>query len=139
MTADEKGVWTITLPPVVPGFHYYWFLVDGVAVNDPAARPSSAGAGRPAASRCPRRARTSTTLKDVPHGEVRSRWYRSKMTGHGAARIVYTPPGYDRDPKTRYPGALPAARRRRERDRLDQAGPRELILDNLIAAGRRGR
>src|SRR5262245_31340826 len=34
MVRDEKGAWTVTLPPVVPGFHYYWFLVDGVPVND---------------------------------------------------------------------------------------------------------
>jgi len=34
MTRDEKGVWSITLPTAVPGFHYYWFLVDGVIVND---------------------------------------------------------------------------------------------------------
>ncbi len=35
MTRDEKGVWTVTTPPVVPGFHYYWLLVDGFAANDP--------------------------------------------------------------------------------------------------------
>ena len=35
MTSDEKGVWTMTTPSAVPGFHYYWFLVDGVIVNDP--------------------------------------------------------------------------------------------------------
>ena len=35
MTRDDNGVWTVTTPPAVPGFHYYWFLVDGVAVNDP--------------------------------------------------------------------------------------------------------
>jgi Carbohydrate-binding module 48 (Isoamylase N-terminal domain) len=34
MTRDDKGVWSITLPPAVPGFHYYWFLVDGLIVND---------------------------------------------------------------------------------------------------------
>ena len=36
MQRDDKGVWTVTIPPAVPGFHYYWLLVDGFACNDPA-------------------------------------------------------------------------------------------------------
>src|SRR2546423_707459 len=34
MVRGDGGVWTVTTPPAVPGFHYYWLLVDGVAVND---------------------------------------------------------------------------------------------------------
>ena len=34
MTRDDKGVWSITVAPAVPGFHYYWFLVDGLIVNE---------------------------------------------------------------------------------------------------------
>src|SRR3990170_2193892 len=32
MTRSAEGVWAATIGPVQPGFHYYWFLVDGVAV-----------------------------------------------------------------------------------------------------------
>src|SRR5437868_11316719 len=35
MAKAEDGAWTITTPPAAPGFHYYWFLVDGLQVNDP--------------------------------------------------------------------------------------------------------
>jgi 1,4-alpha-glucan branching enzyme len=35
MTRNNEGVWTATVPPQVPGFHYYWFIVDGLQVNDP--------------------------------------------------------------------------------------------------------
>ena len=35
MARDEKGVWTVTIPPAVPGFHYYFVLVDGFQSNDP--------------------------------------------------------------------------------------------------------
>lgn len=35
MTKDADGNWTVTLPPPVMGFHYYWFNVDGVRINDP--------------------------------------------------------------------------------------------------------
>ena len=38
MTKGADGVWSVTTPPAVPGFHYYWFVVDGVSVNDPASQ-----------------------------------------------------------------------------------------------------
>ena len=38
MTRGDDGTWSVTTPPAVPGFHYYWFLVDGVAMNDPGQR-----------------------------------------------------------------------------------------------------
>jgi enterochelin esterase family protein len=46
MTQGEAGLWTLTPPPATPGFHYYWFLVDGVAVNDPGSE-TFFGWGRP--------------------------------------------------------------------------------------------
>jgi len=36
MVRDTNGVWSVTTPPQVPGFHYYWFMLDGVNVCDPA-------------------------------------------------------------------------------------------------------
>ena len=35
MTKSGDGLWTATIGPVQPGFHYYWFSVDGVTANDP--------------------------------------------------------------------------------------------------------
>ena len=35
MTKGDDGAWTVTIPPAVPGFHYYWFTVDGLQINDP--------------------------------------------------------------------------------------------------------
>src|ERR1035437_6936077 len=35
MMRGSDGVWTVTTPPLVVGFHYYSLLVDGAAVNDP--------------------------------------------------------------------------------------------------------
>src|ERR1039458_7249109 len=32
-------------------------------------------------------------VKDVPHGTVRTEWYRSKITGEFRRIFVYTPPG----------------------------------------------
>ena len=35
------------------------------------------------------------TLKDVPHGEVRTAWYRSGTLDAPRRMHVYTPPGYE--------------------------------------------
>ena len=35
MTKGADGIWSATIPPAVAGFHYYWFVLDGVPVNDP--------------------------------------------------------------------------------------------------------
>ena len=36
MQRGEGGVWTVTTPPVIVGFHYYTLSVDGLVINDPA-------------------------------------------------------------------------------------------------------
>src|SRR5436305_13121390 len=46
MTKAEDGAWSVTIPPAVPGFHYYWFVVDGVQSNDPSS-DTFLGYGRP--------------------------------------------------------------------------------------------
>jgi len=103
MTRSADGVWSTTIGPVQPGFHYYWFLVDGVAVNDPAA-DSFYGWGRHVSGvDVPDPTLDFYEPKDVPHGEVRMHWYRSKVTGKMRRAFVYAPPGYDANPKTRYP------------------------------------
>ena len=61
-------------------------------------------------------------IKAVPHGQVREVWYDSKVTGSWRHALVYLPPDYDAQHEDALPGALPAARRRRGRDRLDPAG-----------------
>ena len=41
--------------------------------------------------------------KDVPHGDVRERWYHSNTTEAWRRVYVYAPPGYDTNRETRYP------------------------------------
>ena len=133
---DGKGVWSITLPPVVPGFHYYWFLVDGVAVNDPSSETYFGWARQTSGIEVPEPGADYYDARDVPHGEVRVRWYRSKVTGAWRRAYVYTPPGYDRDQKTRYPVLyLQHGAGENETSWIKQ-GRANLILDNLIAAKR---
>lgn len=138
MTAQDegKGVWSLTLPPVVPGFHYYWFLVDGVAVNDPGTETYFGWGRQTSGIEVPEKGVDFYEPQDVPHGEVRVRWYRSKTTGAWRRAYVYTPPGYDRDQKTRYPVLYLQHGAGENETSWTKQGRANLILDNLIAGKR---
>ena len=70
---DNQGVWSVTTTPLVPGFHYYWFIMDGVNVCDPASE-TFYGTGRQASGiEVPSKGEDFYELKDVPHGEIRER------------------------------------------------------------------
>src|SRR5207244_10681088 len=34
MVKQADGFWTLTTPPLVPGLHYYTFIIDGASVSD---------------------------------------------------------------------------------------------------------
>jgi enterochelin esterase-like enzyme len=136
MERGEGGVWTVTTPPVIPGFHYYTLSVDGVQVNDPAS-DSFVGYGRPTSGiEIPEKGVDFYLPKDVPHGEVRSRWYMSKVTGQTRHVMVYTPPDYDTDQQKRYPVLYLQHGAGEDETGWTRQGHVNFILDNLIAAGK---
>src|SRR5438874_9958487 len=34
MEKQADGFWTVTTPPLIPGFHYYTLIIDGMEVSD---------------------------------------------------------------------------------------------------------
>lgn len=133
MEVDGEGVWTATTEPLVPGFHYYSIIIDGVAVCDPASE-TFYGMGRQASGiEIPTAGEDFYEIKDVPQGEVRERWYHAKTTDAWRRIFVYTPPGYDKDPQVRYPVLyLQHGGGEDERGWVVQ-GHMNQIMDNLIA------
>jgi enterochelin esterase-like enzyme len=133
MTRGGDGVWALTSPPIAPGFHYYGFLVDGVFVNDPGT-DTFFGTGKPTSGiEVPEAGVDFFHPKDVPHGEVRSRWYPSKVTGQTRRVLVYTPPGYDADPARKYPVLYLQHGGGEDETGWAKQGHVHFILDNLIA------
>ena len=134
MKRGEDGTWTVTIPPQVPGFHYYLFLVDGARVNDPGSE-TFFGSGRQLSGvEIPEKGVDFYSVKDVPHGEVRSLRYFSKVTGLWRRAMIYTPPDYDTNLKARYPVLyLQHGGGEDERGWVTQ-GFMDNIMDNLIAA-----
>lgn len=136
MTRGEDGFWTLISPPIVPGFHYYALTVDGVRVNDPAS-DTFFGTGRPTSGlEIPEAGIDFYHAKHVPHGEVRSRWYKSTVTGQTRRIMVYTPPGYDADRDKRYPVLYLQHGAGEDETGWTRQGHANFILDNLIAAGK---
>jgi enterochelin esterase family protein len=98
------------------GFHYYWFDVDGVKVNDPGSETFFGYNRETSGIEIPDPQQVSSDLVTAPvipfyaphtgaHGQLQQHWYFSKLTGQWRRCFVYTPPGYT-DPanaQTRYP------------------------------------
>jgi enterochelin esterase-like enzyme len=136
MTKSADGIWRVTLPPVVPGFHYYWFILDGVAVSDPASQTYFGYGKEVSGLEVPDPAGDFYAMKPVPHGEVREKRYWSHVTGAWRRAFVYTPPGYDANPTRRYPLLILQHGYGEDETGWTRQGRAQFILDNLIAAGR---
>ena len=129
----SNGVWTVTTTPLAPGFHYYWFVLDGVNVSDPASETFYGVSRQYSGLEVPSPGEDFYDAKNVPHGEIREHLYFSKTTGAWRRIFVYTPPDYDQNPKTRYPVLyLQHGGGEDERGWVIQ-GRVNLIMDNLIA------
>jgi enterochelin esterase-like enzyme len=136
MTRDEKGVWSLTLPAAVPGFHYYWFLVDGLAVNDPGSDTFFGWGRQTSGIEVPEPGADYYEARTGPHGQVRLQLYESKVTGAWRQAYVYTPPDYDVNVKVRYPVLYLQHGAGENATSWTKQGRAHLILDNLIASGK---
>ncbi len=136
MQKDDSGLWTVTTAPLDPGFHYYSLVIDGVSVSDPASQ-AYYGTGRmSSAIEIPEKGTDFYTVNDVPHGELRSVRYFSKVTSSWRRLFVYTPPGYDKDLARRYPVLYIQHGGGEDETGWAVQGKTDIILDNLIAAGK---
>ena len=136
MTKDADGVWSVVTPPIEPGFHYYTISLDGMAVNDLGSR-AFYGTGKDASGLdVPEPGVDFYTSKDVPHGDLRVKWYFSKVTHSWRRLFVYTPPGYDAQPDQRFPVLYLQHGGGEDETGWANQGRTNVILDNLIADGR---
>ena len=125
MTKGDDGIWTATLRPLPPDVYTYAFNIDGVNTPDPR-NPwvkLVSGTGLASQVQVPGDGPQFWDAKPVPHGLLQIMTYESKALGATRQAYVYTPPDYNRI-DTRYPGAVPAAWRRRSRSGLVDDRPR---------------
>ena len=84
----ENGVWKGLCEGLGAGLFRYSFLVDGVRVQDPKAPLSAEQASI--------LTKGEGYVKDVPHGALAQRWYRSETLGCLRRLHVWTPAGYEK-------------------------------------------
>ncbi|HXB72506.1 MAG TPA: alpha/beta hydrolase-fold protein [Candidatus Acidoferrales bacterium] len=135
MTKGTDGLWMVTIPPQVVGFHYYTITVDGAVVADPATRTFFGSGWENSGIEIPEPDADAAyyAAKDVPHGQVSQRWYYSKVTGKWRRCYVYTPPEYEANSRTRYP-VLYLLHGWGENEQVHIQGHMDFIMDNLIGA-----
>ena len=106
MKKGSDGMWTVTTDPLVVGFHYYFFIVDGVQVTDPAS-DCFYGCGRMASGieipETPEESAYYTFNRGIAHGQVRECQYYSEVEGRARRCFVYTPAEYETSPERKYP------------------------------------
>jgi enterochelin esterase-like enzyme len=136
LAKSSDGIWTVTTPAAVPGFHYYYLIIDGVTVSDPASY-TFFGVGKDSSGiEVPEKGADFYLIQDVPHGEVREHWYHSSLTGKWRHLVIYTPPGYEKNQKVRYPVLYLQHGSGEDETGWVKQGHANFIFDNLIAAGR---
>ena len=135
MTAATPGHWTYTLAPLPPEYYSYSFLVDGINVVDP-----HNVTVKPSAFRVQNvfliPAHQPWEVADVPHGIVHHHEYNSDIVKRSSSYYVYTPPGFDPASKKKYPVLYLLHGYSDEDWAWTQMAKANVILDNLIAAGK---
>ena len=135
----EGGVWEYTTPfKVAPEMYTYTFTVDGTQVID----PNNVFVNRDIASLSsvllvPEAGARSDlyAIHRVPHGTVSKVWYPSATAGFDRRLTVYTPAGYESNPKAKYPVLYVLHGIGGDEDAWVTQGRATQILDNLIARG----
>lgn len=136
MTKGTDGFWSVTTNPLDLGFHYYWIIVDGVTVDDPATETCFGVSKMSSGIEVPSPGEAFYSIKNVPHGEVRERVYFSKTANATRHCFVYTPPDYDKKTGKKYPVLYLQHGMGEDVRGWSAQGHANLILDNLIADGK---
>ena len=137
---EQNGLWTYTTAPLEGELYSYTLYVDGQKAMD----PSNIYQNRDIA--------TWTNIftlsaeqgdkgwyyevQDVPHGNVSKVWYDSPTLGMQRRMTVYTPAGYEKNTKTKYPVLYLLHGSGGDEDAWLDQGRAAQILDNLIAQGK---
>ena len=137
---EKNGLWTYTTPPLEGELYSYTLYVDGQKMMD----PSNIYQNRDIA--------TWTNIftlsaekgdkgwyyqvNDTPHGNVTKVWYDSPTLGKQRRMTVYTPAGYEKNTRTKYPVLYLLHGSGGDEDAWSDLGRAVQILDNLIAEGK---
>jgi len=136
MVRDTSGFYSCITDPQVVGFHYYRLVINGIEVSDPASETFFGVSRMFSAIEIPNAGEDFYDVKNVPHGDIRSKLYFSKTTNEWRRIYIYCPPGYDKDVQKKYPVLYIQHGGGEDQRGWAQQGLTDVILDNLIAEGK---
>jgi enterochelin esterase-like enzyme len=137
MIKDASGVWSFTVASIKPDIYPYAFWVDSVQVADPNNTLIFAN----------ERFKYSLvdiqgdkplihSMQNVPHGKINYCYYESKTLGTTRRLLIYTPPGFDVNGKTKYPVLYLIHGGSDTEETWTKVGRANFIADNLIEQGK---
>jgi len=136
MTKDTAGVWSVTVGPVKPDMYPYSFNADDIQIADPRNTNIFPNEGfQNSIVEITGNTPLVHTVQNVPHGTLSYRYYFSPELGTRPV-LIYTPPGYETDTKTKYPVLYLLHGTTDTEETWTKVGRSNIILDNLIAQGK---
>ena len=124
MAKGEGGVWEVTIDAPEPEIYTYNFIVevqrDGTRYLNMLFIPGE---------------RSENYYEAKNHGSVTYRWYDSALLGISRRMTVYTPYGYEKNPKAKYPVLYLLHGGGGDEEAWTSMGRAAQILDNLIEKG----
>lgn len=135
-TKGDDGAWYGHTRPLDEGFHYYALKIDGAEVPDPNSHYFYGSSRWGSAIEVPAKDADIYALKNVPHGQLREIYYWSKSSNTNRHAYIYTPPGYDKSSRKRYPVLYLQHGAGEDETGWGRQGYAGFIMDNLIAEGK---
>ncbi len=134
---DDKGVWTLTIGPLEPGFYTYGFAIDGgLRMPDPSNPNLELRRWGPTSSFIvPAPQPAVFEERKVPHGTVHVNFYDSPNLGTERMVYVYTPPTYEIS-RQKYPVLYLLHGNGQIEASWTWTGRANVIMDNLVADGK---
>lgn len=136
---EFNGLWTYTSAPLEGELYSYTLYVDGQKMMDPSNiyqnRDVSTWTNIFTLSAEKGDKGWYYQVNDTPHGNVSKVWYDSPTLGMQRRMTVYTPAGYEKNTKTKYPVLYLLHGSGGDEDAWADLGRAAQILDNLIAEG----
>ena len=136
MQRNERGVWSVTTPPLRSEIYSYNFIVDGVRICDGGNMMRLRDGENHFSSVIVGGDRGDLyEVQDVPHGELHTVWYSSPTLAMQRRAVVYTPASYASG-KGKYPVLYLLHGMNGDETAWAELGRTAQIMDNLIAQGK---
>jgi enterochelin esterase-like enzyme len=134
---DDKGVWSLTVGPLPPGFYTYGYAIDGgMRMPDPSNPDLEMRRwGDTSIFIVPGEPKAIFEERPVQHGTVSVNFYDSKNLGMERMFYVYTPPGYETG-RQKYPVLYLLHGNGQIEASWTWTGRANVIMDNLLADGK---